>query len=458
MTKKIPISAALILVVLAVVITFQITYIFVDNDYSDQVLSIEKAEWPFEEKLNEVDRYVSENFNGEIDEEYLSDYVIRGYMAGLKDKHANYMTAEDYSAMVEEDNGNLVGIGVTATYNGDYAALEVLSVLKDAPAEKVGMLPGDLIVSVDGEDVSALGYYPAIYKIRGEEGTDVTVTVLRINRNNMGEYIDFTITRAKVKTVTVTYRQLKNSDIGVVQISTFDQTTPGQFVEAISSLQRSGVTKFIFDLRNNGGGELGSIVSILDVLLPEGPIVRLCDNKGNWEQADSDAKALDAPMVVLVNDATASAAELFAAALRDYEKATLVGTVTYGKGTVQTVQPLKDGSAIVYSTAMYYPPFSDNYNGVGLIPDETVELPEEVLNKNFYKMTDDEDTQLQKAIEVLGGDGSLWMPETTPETMPETTPETTPETESETETETTPETTADTAADTAGETASEAVQ
>ncbi len=410
MTKKIPISAAVILVVLAIVITFQLTHLSVDNKYKEMLSdagAVSDTEGgslgTLKQKLDTVDEYVRSVYIGDIDEQALSDYIMRGYVAGLGDKYANYLDAEEFATMMEEDSGNMVGIGVTVIYNGDYAAIEIISVLPDSPAEAAGMRPGDLVVGVGEEDVAELGYYPAINKIKGEAGSVAELTVMRIDKNNNAEYIEMDIPRAEVHTYSVTWRKLEGKDIGVIRIETFDQTTPGQFQTALVSLQTQGVEKYIFDLRYNSGGELGSICQVLDLLLPEGPIIRALDKAGKWEQIDSAAGEWEAPMAVLVNEGTASAAELFSAALKDYNKATLVGTVTYGKGTMQTITPLNDGSAISVSTAMYYPPFSDNYEGVGVIPHIEVELPEEVLNKSFYKMTDEEDTQLQMAVDVLEG-------------------------------------------------------
>ncbi|MBR5680077.1 MAG: hypothetical protein IKX19_05430, partial [Clostridia bacterium] len=194
-----------------------------------------------------------------------------------------------------------------------------------------------------------------------------------------------------------------DESIGVIRVTGFDAGTPGQFVSAVDNLRAEGCDKLIIDLRYNPGGELNSIVSVLDYILPEGPIVRIMDADGNQVNAYySDAEELDMPMAVVVNGSTASAAELFTSAVKDYQKATIVGTITYGKGCMQTTVPLSDNSAVSITYRMYNPPFSDNYHGIGVIPDVVVELDEALSNKNIYKITDEEDNQLAAAAATFG--------------------------------------------------------
>ena len=293
-------------------------------------------------------------------------------------------------------------------YNAEVGALEVTGVMPDSPALEAGVLPGDLIVRVGDDLVSELGYYVAIDDMKGGEGTAAVFTALRADENGVYDELDFSIVRAHVTEQTVMYHRYANADgsesaIGIIKILQFDAKTPEQFKAAVEDLTAQGVTKLIFDVRYNPGGELDSITDILDYLLPEGPIIRTVDREGNWETEYSNAASVDLPMAVIVNGNTASAAELFTSALKDYGKAVVVGTVTYGKGTMQSVIPLDDGSAISISTKMYYPPYSDNYEGIGVQPDVTVELAEELLDVNIYKITDAEDNQLQAAISTLSG-------------------------------------------------------
>ena len=282
--------------------------------------------------------------------------------------------------------------------------VEIISVynMPDSPAFEAGLLEGDLIVYVgeEKESVASLGYNAALSKLRGKEGTTAVFTVLR----NGEEYIEFSIERAKVASTTV-YSHVYEEDksVGIIRITGFDRdTTFNQFKEAFTSLEEAGCTSFVFDLRNNPGGELNSVVDTLDFLLPEGPVIRIFDKDDNIvEQYESDAECKDYPMTVLINGNTASAAELFTSALRDYDKAVVVGETSYGKGCMQTSMSLPDGGAVSVTYRMYKPPFSEGYHGVGIVPDIEVESEGALLEKHFLKVTDSEDNQLRAAIAYL---------------------------------------------------------
>lgn len=405
MKTKLPIGTVAVIVLLAVLLTFQITFLAVNNKYSQKLADI-TAQTKVYRKLANVDEIARALYVGEIDDSSLTDSVILGYMRGLGDKYSTYMNAEYYKEVMRDENADLVGIGVLVIYNAEYAAIEIAGVMPDSPALEAGVMPGDLIVQVGDEDVADLGYYVAIDKMRGEEGTVAEFTVMRPTSEGYYDEINFAITRAHVTEQTVMYHRYQHedgtdSDIGIIKILQFDSKTPEQFIAAVTDLKDSGVTKLVFDVRYNPGGELDSITQILDFLLPEGPIIRTVDRNGKWDTIYSNASSLEMPMAVLVNGSTASAAELFTSALRDYGKSITVGTQTYGKGTMQSVIPLDDGSAISISTKMYYPPFSENYEGVGIKPDLIVEMADEVKEINIYKLTDWQDTQLQVAIEAL---------------------------------------------------------
>ena len=269
--------------------------------------------------------------------------------------------------------------------------------MPDSPALEAGVMPGDLIAYVNGQPMTELGYSSALSMLRGEEKTFAEMTVLRD-----GKLIDFKIERRKITDYTVySHVYPGNPDVGVVQILEFDSGTPLQFKAALRELEAKGVKKLVFDVRNNPGGQLDSIKDVLDHLLPEGVIIRIQDAAGKEETLMSDASQVDMPMMVLVNRNTASAAELFASALRDYNKAKLVGETTYGKGTTQTMMPLYDGSAISVSQNTYSPPLSENYEGVGLAPDVEVELPREIANKSVFLLGESEDLVLIAAVNEL---------------------------------------------------------
>lgn len=399
MSRKISLPAAIVLILLAALLSFQITYVSMLTKYQSEVQMLAASQSSYE-KLNYVDALYRAHYVGEIDEEQLSDYLIRGYIAGVGDKYASYMTADEFSAYMEESSGEMVGIGVHIIYNGDMGALEIISVMRDSPALAAGIEPGDLIVAVGDESVAELGYYPAVDKMLGELGSVATFTVRR--GENYEEVKEFSIIREKVTDTTVESRIL-DGDIGVIRISQFADNTGESVRTAIAELTAKGAESLIFDVRYNPGGALTGIVDTLDQLLPEGPIIRIVDRAGNEETIDSDADCISMPMAVLVNEGTASAAELFTSALQDYELATVIGTTTYGKGTMQTVVSLPDGSGVSISYRMYNPPFSDNYEGIGVVPDIELPLDESLAEKNFYKITDEEDNQLQAAIKAVRG-------------------------------------------------------
>ena len=399
MSKKFSLGTVIVLVLLAVVLTFQMTFITVNNKYS-AALSALSENMELYDKLAEVDAIYRTYYVGELDDEKLSDSVLDGYIYGTGDKYAYYLNKEEFTAAMRENSGEMIGIGVQVIYSE--SLIEVILVMPDSPALEAGIKPGDIIVAVGGESVTELGYYAAINKMLGEEGTNAEFTVLRD-----GKTTDYSITRRKVEAVSVMSHVLESDPtVGVVKILQFDLGTPAQFKDVCEDMLANGVTRFIFDVRYNPGGDRTSVCSILDYLLPEGPILRVVYNDGTEDVFSSKASYLDVPMCVLVNKGTASAGELFASALQDYKSATLVGLPTYGKGTMQTVIPLGDGSGFGISTAMYYPPYSDCYEGVGVKPDIECKMDESLANTNIYKIADADDTQLQAALAVLNSEKS----------------------------------------------------
>ena len=351
-------------------------------------------------KLAVIDYYYRNLYAGKIDEDKLLYYVMNGYIVGAEDRHGEYYTADDFQSVTQENQGETVGIGVYVGYDLEYNAIKILSVMKDSPANKAGILAGDIVIKVNGESVSESGYYVALDKVKGEEGTDVELTIIR-----NGEELKVTATRKKVETETIFYHQYEyDKTLGVIRIVEFNNAVPNQLKKAVDDLKSKGVTSIVFDVRNNPGGTLSSVVEILDYLLPEGDIAHVTDASGKVQKTyKSDKnylKGIDS-MAVLVNENTASAAELFACALRDYEKAILVGTKTYGKGSMQTIYMLPDGTGLRLTTNKYNPPKSGNYDGIGLIPDITEELSDALDGKSPFEYTDSEDNQLKIAYDEL---------------------------------------------------------
>ena len=430
MQKKISLAAAIIvtLLLLAVgcVVTFQVTKLTDRDRYEaerlDQAVETEQTNHTepglilsngdtfinrLITKVVEVDDIYRSAYIGELDDDLLIDCMIDGYIAGTGDRFGAYYNADEFQTFMEDLAGELTGVGVNVINDNATSGLEIISVVPDSPAMEAGILPGDIIVEVgeDHESAAKLGYYPTINKMRGEEGTHAFFTIARLSDGEI-EYIDFDLIRRKITETTVMPHVYEpDPTIGVVKISGFDGSTYDQFVGAIESLTAEGCEKLIVDLRYNPGGELNSIVTTLDYILPAGPIVRIVDADGTEVQVHySDERELNLPMAVLVNGSTASAAELFTSAVRDYGKAVIVGTTTYGKGCMQSTVQLSDGGAISVTNHMYNPPFSENYHGIGIEPDIVVELDEALKEKNIYKVTDWEDNQLAAAADALNGE------------------------------------------------------
>jgi len=404
MSKKISLGVALILIVLSVIITFQVTYLAVYNKYREKEAELISDGSPYASKLEELDEAYRSYYIGEIDDKTLADIIMKGYVAGTGDKYATYFSADEYLEMIRDYNGEIEGIGINIVYDSVLGALEIVSVMPESPALEAGVEAGDIIVTVGGEYVSDLGFDVAVANLKGKVGTLAEFTVVRDD-----EMIDFSVERAKVTQLTAVsriYEVSDGDDIGIVEISEFDLKTPEQLKTEIEKLRGEGIEKIVFDVRNNPGGELKSIIEVLDYLLPEGPIVRLVDKYGNEEVKYSGESFVNIKAAVLVDQNTASAAELFASAIQDYAKkdmydAVIVGTVTYGKGTAQSIVPLSDGSAVTISNRLYNPPYSDNYEGVGVIPDIEIDLSEEAKQIGIYKLEDSMDDQLLRAIEEL---------------------------------------------------------
>ena len=406
MKKKISVGSAVAIALIAAILTFQITYVAVSGTAADLFSKSGNDGKSFMDRvtsrLSEVDSRYRELYVGELDDDTLIDCVLKGYVAGTGDPYGAYYTADEYSSFLTDLSGESVGIGVNVIYNTEVPGIEIVNVMPNSPAEAGGIDVGDVIVYVgeSREKVSDLGFDGAVSALRGDVGSDAVFSVLRD-----GEITDFTLKRAKVENVTVFPRVYgPDNTVGVIRITGFEMSTPDQFISAVTELLDDGCESLVFDLRYNPGGELNSIVKVLDYLLPEGPIIRVFDsNDTEVERFTSDASSLDCPMAVIVNSRTASAAELFTAALRDYDKAKIVGETTYGKGCMQSTNPLPDGGALHVTYRMFKPPFSESYHGVGIVPDVTVTPNEKLSTLSIYKVDDADDNQLTAAVETIDG-------------------------------------------------------
>lgn len=390
----------LILFTAAILVTWQITYNYVhksmDEKYTAMLADVTAAS-DISRTLYNVDSIIRGKYIGAVDDEKLIDSTIAGYIAGLGDKYAYYMDALEYDEyLLENTNGVKTGIGISVVYDNTAGGLYITNVYEDTPAAHAGILPGEVIARVDGKSVLEMGYSLSAERISdGEEGSELTLSVLSADGGERA----VTLARAEIKVFTVSHRMV-GTDTGVVKINEFTSQTPTEFKNAIEDLIVNGAERFIFDVRNNPGGSLDGVSQTLDFLLPEGNIIIINEKSGTQRTISSDTAAFNAPMAVLINGNTASAAELFTAALRDYGKADSVGETTYGKGSMQEIVPLPGGGAASVSVSNYLPPNGVSYDGEGITPTYPVSLSESAASHS-YRMTDEEDAQLQKALELV---------------------------------------------------------
>lgn len=396
--RKLSLTAVLLIVFFACLVTFMTTFVLLRSSYEaklggDIVSAGGESESGIDfDKLLEVDAYVRANFIGTVDYEKAMQYMLDGYMYALGDKYSVYHTAEEMQELTNESNGDLVGIGVRVMMDDETGGIRILNVMHDSPALEAGLQVGDVIVKVGGLEVTADTYNTAVNDVAGEAGTELTVTILR-----NGETFERTLTRRLVRSEAV-FLEMQENNTALIRIYEFTGNAADDFIAAMEKAQKAGATGYVFDVRNNPGGDLGVIVRILDYLLPEGPIVRIVDASGEVVHTyTSDESEIQAPMVVLINENTASAAELFTSALLDYDKCVTVGQTTYGKGVMQNIITLPDGSGIRLTTHYYNPPYSDNYNGVGIPADYELEMASSAIADPAL------DTQLQKALSLLAG-------------------------------------------------------
>lgn len=349
-----------------------------------------------QKKLGEIEDLVNLYYLDEIDGEQVETYLYKGMVAGLGDLYGGYYTQEEYKSLLESTNGSYCGIGVELLQSGTTSLITVSRVFEGSPAMEAGMLPGDVICQVDGKDVVGEDLTKAVALIKGEEFTKVSISVAREGEE---DYLEFQVERRTIEVPTVNHEMLENQ-IGYIAITTFDDVTAGQFMEALDDLERQGMEALVVDLRDNGGGLYSSVCKILDRLLPEGLLVYTEDKYGNRVEETSDGENFfDKPLAVLVNGNSASASEIFAGAIKDYGAGTLVGTRTFGKGIVQKIYPLSDGTAVKLTVSKYYTPKGNNIHGIGIEPDVEVELEENLQREAVVPK--EKDNQLQKAVEIL---------------------------------------------------------
>lgn len=363
------------------IVTMQLTY---------------REQTPAEAKTAEIGAYLDRFFIDDYDEEKLADAAASAMVEATGDRWSYYLTAEEKSSYDEQMQNAYVGIGVTITAQKELGGMRIEAVTADGPAEEAGLLTGDIITEVEGEKTLDLGMTGTRTKVRGEEGTFVTLTILR-----GVESFPVSVERRSIQTPVATYEML-DGQIGYIKIANFDTRCAEETNAAMDELIAQDAKALIFDVRNNGGGYKNELVKVLDKILPEGILFQSEDYQGSKQIDRSDADCIDLPMAVLVNQDSYSAAEFFAAAIQEYDWGTVVGTKTVGKGNFQTAFTLSDGSMLNLSIGKYYTPQGRSLTDTGITPDVEIALSDKDGAKLYYgQLEKADDAQLQAAIREI---------------------------------------------------------
>ncbi len=398
--KKTKIYKIIMLAILVAFVTFLLTSIgfyqyFTNGNNTDFLIGSSSEETNIDDELKKYRALIDKYYLGEVNEEDLKEGAIKGYIEGLGDEYTEYISKEDMEEYMQDTMGNFVGIGIYMVNDTETNRIMVLSPIKGSPAEKAGILPGDYIMKINGESYTGEDNSIAASKIKGEEGTTVQLEILRGT-----ETLNFEIKRENIIVNPVEGEVLENN-IGYIEFTSFDENTAEEFKAKFEELQKSNITSLIIDLRNNGGGLVDQALEIADYIADKGSVLLYEVDKNNNEEvkkSESDP-IINMPVVILVNENTASSSEILAGALKDLGKAKIVGTKTYGKGVIQELLTLKDGSGLKITSQKYLTPNKTEINKIGIEPDVTVELPDTV--ENVLNVEKENDTQLQKAIEML---------------------------------------------------------
>lgn len=378
----------LLLIILLIIGTNLITFGFVTKNF----LGAEDQEKFLKIKL--LENKIKKDYLYEVSDEDLRDGELKGMVAALKDPYSEYLTEEDLKEMNQETSGSFYGIGFTV-YKNENNQIEVVSPIKDTPADRAGIKSKDIVVKVNGKNYTGDEMKEAIKVIKGEKGSTVHLTIYRPSTKKT---LEMDVERAEIKIETVISHKIEN--LGYIGIIQFNDHTDEEFKTHLDELKKQNVKGLILDLRGNPGGTVSSVVKIADMLLPEGTIVSAKDkNHKIVFEYKSDKDQYDKPIVVLINEGSASASEILSGAIKDFNRGKLVGVKSFGKGIVQTVFPFQDGTGVKLTTSEYFTPSGENIHNIGIKPDIEVKLKDDVKGIGYEYLK--EDTQLQKAIEVL---------------------------------------------------------
>lgn len=386
--KGIAIGVAATLVVTGAVFTSYQKVLFPKGNALSDVKTVQK--------LNYLEELIDEEYLDEKDESSLREGLYAGLLAGLKDPYSTYYTAEQYKELNTSNEGSYVGIGAVLQKD-DTGGAKIIQLYEGGPGEQAGLKKGDVIKAVDGADVTDKETSDIASMVRDSEKASVMLTIQRENEEKTRD-VKVEIRDVEIQTVS---HEMLSEDTGYIRISEFSEVTSDQYKKAFADLKEQGMKKLVVDLRDNPGGLLTAVCGVLRQILPEGLIVYTEDKNGKREEENCDGKnELDMPLAVLVNGNSASASEIFAGAVKDYGIGMIVGTTTYGKGVVQTIQPLTDGSAVKITIAKYFTPKGNDINKKGITPDVEAELSGDITD--WTELTHKEDTQLQTALKEIG--------------------------------------------------------
>lgn len=404
-TKRQNIYKVIMLVVLTVIVTFMLTTLLMYNKFQDVYNTSYATEQNGQDSSKDISliktlesfkAVLQQKYIGEIDEDKLIEGAIKGYVAGLGDPYTEYLTKEEMEEFTEETSSEYVGIGVYVSNNIKDNTILIVGIMKESPAQQAGLQAGDVIEKVDDVEYTGEQLNDATKVLKGKEGTDVKVTILRD-----GKELDITVTRKKI-TVEHVASQMLDNKIAYIQIDSFDSGVAKAFKEQITYLKNDGASGIIIDLRSNGGGLVDEATDVADLFLNKDETILITKGKEEGEQitkSKNNPIIQDIPVVVLVDGGTASASEILAGALKDKYGATIVGKNTYGKGVIQALYTLSDGSGLKITTDEYFTPNHNEINKVGIKPDVEVDLTKN--EEGYYETGMDKDAQILKAIEIL---------------------------------------------------------
>lgn len=404
MSKKRAITIMVVLVLITNILTFSFTNLMTLR-FNDKVV-VPKGEYErlvnvFKDysKILSVKDYIDNTYLREVDEAELLDGQLKGMVQALKDPYSVYMTKDEFTSFAQQTAGIYGGIGVIVT-PGEDNLITVVSPIEDTPGERAGIKTGDKIIKVNGVEFFAENMDLAVKEMKGKPKTKVNLTLMRKGNDGNNEVIDMDITREEIRLVTVK-SDIIEDNIGYIKLTSFDEITAEDFKTHLSSLEKANVEGLILDLRNNPGGLLNICADIADLLLGEGDIVYTQTKSGERDYLKSDKNQTTLPIVLLVNEGSASASEILAGAIKDHKRGEIIGTTTFGKGVVQRIRDLNDGSGLKLTVSEYFTPNGINIHGIGIEPDIVIELNEgvEAIGVDYLK----DDNQLQKALEVIKG-------------------------------------------------------